>query len=201
MLEEFATQFLQTNALRVATSNTAQILAGHIQMMVFNVISIAAAVALLQDSKVIEATHVHTADRDYKLSCNNPRRGQAGGSMTSSEFFGVNSGAYTSGNGSQGTVTSQVDFAGGIARPALGPMQSGGGAALTYANHAAIKRYMKLVLEYNSVKVSKGGKVALYSVIDACLKCLATVMKQDTVSKDKKLLAFFAKSKQFAVFN
>jgi hypothetical protein len=116
-----------------------------------------------------------------------------GGANMASEFFGISSGAYNSSNGSQGVTVSQVDFAGGVLRPAQGHQQGGG-----MSGHPQIKEHITTLLKTRKIKASTPGFAALVSYADKQINALGKSLQGKKVSA-AKLEAVFAK-KAFKIF-
>jgi hypothetical protein len=170
----------------------------------YNLASIASVTALAQDKNKIETKHIGFVRTYIGKECTGPsgNGSQKGGDSMPSEFYGYSTGAYSAGNAG-GINMSDANFgAGGYIRPELG--MSGGASGAHVHTHArastAAKRFIKSILKFNGVSISKTAFDELLLLIDMHIRCLHhDLMKQYplTLPKLEKILAL----KRHSVFN
>ena len=194
-------------------ADIAPFIATYLQVMMFNVVSIVCAVALMDNARdrIVNPRNVNFAKKFFGLQCSSSGGmsgggmsgggmsggGMSGGAVMASEFFGVSSGSYSQSNGSQGVTVSKIDFDGGVARPSQGPTQQGGGYV---ADHRLVRKYIKKVLEYNNTKASKQGSASLIKIISHFVQCLTTELAKASPLSEARLKKIVA-AKKFKIFH
>lgn len=174
----------------------------HLQMLVFNIISLLSVIALIDTDAekeiVISLRHLAYVTSKFNLSCE-----QSGGMGMASEYYGVSSGNYSSyvGQG-QNTSMSEIDFDNNVARPSLVASATLTGGAPPQAPtpnpnpnpSSTVKKEIiaeiTKVLNYNNAKV-KSKKIlnAIIHLIIEYLVCLGHELSSKSlksVLKDTK---------------
>jgi hypothetical protein len=154
--------------------------------MLYNIASIASVTALLDEKIKVELKHIDFVKKYITTQCSkNKKHGgstndntQSGGSFPA-EYFGYNSGAYTEAN--YGGVSSDVVWSGSDAaiRPAL-DMHGGENAKKAnqvkdakdakdikdiVGNNPEVSKYMKKIMAFNDVKISKPALTELIKLL------------------------------------
>jgi hypothetical protein len=176
-----------------------QKIAFHIDALVHNVVSTAALVAMMHNESKIDSEHLKPVKIYIESQCMSKTQ-QRGGTSMASDFFGYPHPNYSESHENSGVAVSKVDFAQGVARPALSPAQGmfvGGG---TYHESKEIKAAAKTLLKSKNVSIGKKAFTELLRIIDSHIHCFANDMKKKcplTVSKLDKILH----TKRHAVFH
>lgn len=209
----FVSHYLEAHDLRILRDEEARdiraTLAKHMEAVVFNVVSLAAVMAVLKGNKEKISTRHLPSVRDY-LSARGcagaaapAAAAQSGGSaMMPSEYFGYAHPAYQAGNAGDGVNTSDIQFAAGIARAAMGPQEGGDsrsrspqGKGSKHIREATkvLREEVEKVARHHDTAVSKGAMSELVAIIHDHLDCLAADLKAAgaalTESKVAKVLA------------
>jgi hypothetical protein len=181
-----------------------QTLDNHIQAMLYNIASIASVTALLDEKTKIELKHIDFVKKYITVQCSKHKKHggeQQGGSMPA-EYFGYDSGAYTEAN--YGGVSSDVVWSGSDAaiRPELN--MYGGEHGLNkvkniIGNNTEVSKYMKQVMSFNDVKVSKPAMSELVKLVNIHLNCVGDDIKHVEKLKPSSLEKLF-KHRKHAVF-
>jgi len=186
----------------------------HIHAMLYNIASIASVTALLDEKIKVELKHIDFVKKYITTQCSkNKKHGgstndntQSGGSFPA-EYFGYNSGAYTEAN--YGGVSSDVVWSGSDAaiRPAL-DMHGGESAKDAkqtkeakdiVGNNPEVSKYMKKIMAFNDVKISKPALTELIKLVNIHLNCLGNDMTTYDKIKLSTLEKIF-KTRKHAVF-
>jgi hypothetical protein len=162
----------------------------HIESVIFNVAAIASTMAAMDKGKKVELAHVDGVRNYITSTCK-----IVGGSMPS-DYFGVTHAGYSAANAG-GTVMSQIDFEGGVARPEL-LSQLGGGAGRKRADPIA-KRISEVVKEHK-LSLPKASAEALLNIVRGHISCLVNDLRKVEPVTVKKLQRVLA-TKRHAVFN
>lgn len=195
----------------------------HVEALLYNVASIASISALIDEKERIEVKHIQFIKDYISKQCLKKKkkavtRGgegsvQNGGSFPA-EYFGYDSGAYAESNydsvNYNDSVWSGPDASIRQAMPISvgGGGGSGGGSASAGLKHmkhilgdnkTAIK-YMKRVMEFNGVTISKPAMAELVKLVNIHLNCVGEDISQINNIKPAFLEKMFSKRK-YAVFN
>ena len=196
----------------------------HIEALLYNVASIASITALLDEKNKIELKHISFI-KDYITSeCIKKKKAatQTGGSFPA-EYFGYDSGAYAESNYGGTNYTDSVwSGADAAIRQAI-PIMAGGtncdntgtvcgtvnntsviiggmkGMKDIVGNTKEVVKYIKRVMEFNNVKISKPAMAELLKIVNIHLNCLGDDMSQLVKLKLKTMEKLF-KSRKYAVF-
>jgi hypothetical protein len=180
----------------------------HIDALIFNMVAVACVVAMLTDKKTVQKEHLKSVEGYVQSKCGTMRRKIYGGMSMPSDFFGYPHPVYSAGNeNTNNTHVSQIDFANGIARPAMGPALEamGGGGVKRGGGVSDIETHMRRVLAYHDMKIAKDASVHLVELILHHLRCFAKQLR-GKVAPSKKVLVNESKlsqaleRKEFAVF-
>jgi len=136
-------------------------LSNYIDTLIFNIVSIASIITMLNNSKSINMNAVQLVKKYIADNCNKKIKG---GTSLPSEYFGYNSGVYNENNNTQDILN--VDFNSNILRP-----QIGGGAGKKMDNEWIIKK-IKDLLKYYNLKASNKIINSLVLIICANINCL-----------------------------
>ena len=179
------------------------ILDNHIQAMLYNISSIASVTALLDEKNKIEMKHVdfikHYITKQCSKNVKNNGHTQKGGSFPA-EYFGYDSGAYTEANYGGVNYTDSVwNGADAAIRQAI-PM-TGGSSQIKdiISNNKEVAKYMKTVIAYNDVKVSKSALSEILKLVNIHLNCIGDDLQKYEKIKPSLLDKVF-KNKKHAVF-
>lgn len=174
----------------------------HIEAMMYNIASISAVTALAQDKNKIEGKHIGFVRTYIGHECSGSGSGssQSGGAGMPSEFYGYSTGAYSEANAGGINMSDARFGVGGYIRPALDMNMTGGGHSSSLVReNASAKRFIKSVLKFNGVGISKTAFSELMLMIDHHISCLKNDIKKQeplSISKLEKVLA----RKRHAVF-
>lgn len=183
----------------------------HIDALIFNMVAVACVVAMLTDKRMVQKEHLKSVEGYVQSKCGTMRRKIYGGMSMPSDFYGYPHPAYSPDNeNTNNTHVSQVDFAAGIARPAMGPAlessagMSGGGAKRG-GGVSDIELHMRRVLAYHDMKIAKDASVHLVELILHHLRCFAKQLRGKAAPSKKVLvneskLSQTLERKEFAVF-
>ena len=194
----------------------------HIEALLYNVASIASITALLDEKDKIELKHISFIKDYITKECIKKKKGskQSGGSFPA-EYFGYDSGAYTESNYGGTNYTDSVwTGSDAVIRQAIPIMVGGtsGGACNDtcgmnrvvtvggmkgmkdiVGNTKEVVKYIKRVMEFNNVKISKPAMAELLKIVNIHLNCLGDDMSQLEKLKVKTMEKIF-KSRKYAVF-
>jgi hypothetical protein len=174
-----------------------ELVAKHLDALVFNVVSLAAVVVMLYDERKIEPKHLVSV-RAYIASKCDSKRSMSGGTSMASDFYGYDHPAYNVKHAGDGVVVSQVDWSREI-RPAMGPTIGGGSAASVMQGSKNARKTINHTFKHYHTKVSKTAMKELLDILDHHLVCFAHDLKSEgtlTVKKVEKVL----KLKRHSVF-
>ncbi len=182
----------------------------HIDALIFNMVAVACVVAMLTDKKTVQKEHLKSVEGYVQSKCGTMRRKIYGGMSMPSDFYAYPHPAYSPANeNTNATHASHVDFAAGIARPAMGPAleaapMSGGGAKRG-GGVSDIETHMRRVLAYHDMKIAKDASVHLLELILHHLRCFAKQLRGKAAPSKKVLvneskLSQALERKEFAVF-
>jgi len=174
-------------------------LSKNIEVLIFNVISVASIISLINNSNTIQKTAVLMV-RDYiNDKCNTPQM-KKGGTSLPSDYFGAINPAYSENN-----ITNDVlgiDFTSGIARAQIG----GGGNSrksykLTKADTNEFIAAVKNICKYYNLKISSDCIKLLIDIIVENIDCLFNYLhmasKPITTDIIKKMIKL---NKKFDIF-
>jgi len=183
---------LNKNKIKVKDDKTCKYLATSIENIIFNVVSIAAVITFINNSKVIKKESIVIIKKYLNNMCGNPSKsiikGGGGSIVLPSEFYGINSMNYSSTNNYHPVDTLQIDFANGIARP-----QIGGGKNNKKESLKSIENAINEILIYYKLKATKETNTKILKLIESYIKCLFSKLKElniiitcDTIDKIMK---------------
>lgn len=183
---DFTSKFIR-NAKPDQEEAISKLLNDHIEALMYNVASIAAVTALVQDKKKIESKHIGFVRAYISEECtaSSGRGGgeQRGGSLPS-EYFGYSTGAYSP-NNAGGIDMSDAHFGdGGYIRPALNTMLGAGQVIRVTRDNATAKRFVKAILKFNDVAISKNAFDELLHIVDIHINCLMNDINKQSTSNN-----------------
>ena len=185
----------------------------HIDALIFNMVAVACVVAMLTDKRTVQKEHLKSVEGYVQSKCGTMRRKIYGGMAMASDFFGYPHPGYDAANvNTNNTHVSEVDFASGAARHAMGPPleapmrppMSGGGAKRG-GGVSDIEMHMRRVLAYHEMKIAKDASVHLVELILHHLRCFAKQLRGKAAPSKKVLvneskLSQALERKEFAIF-
>jgi histone H3/H4 len=187
---------LKKNQIIIKDDKTISYLTEYIENIIFNIVSIAAIITFINNSKIIQNESITLINKYLKSSCGNPKKSMKGGNsiVMPSEFYGYDSHRYSTINNQ--TDYLQVDLNSGILRPQIG----GGGKKKTDDNKP-INKAIKEILKYYKLKISKDCCCKLLKLIEDYIKCLMSKLKEVKGNITKTCINKIIKSeKTFDIF-
>jgi len=141
----------------------------YVENMVFNIVSICAIIAFINNSKTITSKNVQIVYGYIKSTCKITNKEQKGGDpVLPSEYYGIQSTSYSPVNNNADIL--QVDFNNGVARPAI----TGGGSDEKKVVYICIQD----ILKYYSLTASKEVVLKMIIIVDKYINCLLTSLKK-----------------------
>lgn len=197
-----AADFVQKHHFEISksesTTKVIQSIALHIDALIYNVASLACVVSMLYDHTKITPKHLVSVRKYIQDKCTIKHKSQRGGMSMASDFYGYPHPAYSDNAMAGSTVVSTINFAEGLARPALGPVMMGGAQsnpAVIQVIHKAIKK----VLKHHERTISKNALEELIHIIHIHLDCFAKDLAAEaplTETRVKKVI----EKKRHAIF-
>ena len=183
-----------------SNANVYKSLSKNIEVLIFNVISIASIISLINNSQTIQKTAVLMV-RDYiHDKCNTPQMKKCGTSLPS-DYFGAINPAYNASNNT--TDILGIDFTSGIARAQIG----GGGNSrrksykLTKSDTDEFVIAVKNICKYYNLKIGSDSIKILIDIIVENMDCLFNYLhmasKPITTDIIKKMIKL---NKKFDIF-
>jgi len=145
----------------------------YIENIIFNIVSICAIIAFINNSKNITTKNIQIVYTYIKNTCKVNIK-QKGGEVLPSEFYGVNSLSYSPVNNTSDIL--KVDFDAGIARQQIG----GGTAADTIDKKEKTKIVyicIQDILKYYKLSATKEVILKIIIIIDKYINCLLASLK------------------------
>lgn len=141
----------------------------YIENMIFNIVSICAIVAFINNSKTITSKNVQIVYGYIKSTCKKQKGGEP---VMPSEFYGNDSLRYSAVNNNSNIL--QVNFNEGIARPQI----SGGGSSDDKKEKTKVVYIcIQDILKYYTLSASKDVILKIVIIIDKYINCLLASMK------------------------
>lgn len=175
------------------------ILSSHLEAVIYNVTGIAMAIALVNQSFVVDPSHLELVRKYIESSCPSQDKKrvskQQGGMSMASDYFGYRHPNFSESHGD--TNISQIRFDEGIARAEMG----GGGSVVPFmTEEKRVKAAIKAFLGQHQVKIQATALKELLAIIDIHVSCLANDL---TSQKElgKKQIERVMKLKRHAVFH
>jgi len=160
---------------KATAQSSHKLLCNHIDSLIFNVVSIASIITMINSSKTIKKPTIKIVNSYINEKCISKK--MTGGTVLPSEYFGINSGAYNSANPTGDILN--IDFASGLIRP-----QIGGGGKNTANNYIMSK--INEIINYYKLDASKVIKADLCKIINNHISCLMNFLKSNNKSPLKK---------------
>jgi len=175
-------------------------LSKNVEVLIFNVISIAAIISLINNSQTIQKEAVKMV-RDYiNDKCNTPQM-KKGGTSLPSDYFGVAHPSYDTNNITNDVLT--IDFSSGILRNQIG----GGGSShrksykLSKSDNNEFTNAIKNICKYYNLKINSDVIKMLIDIIVENMDCLFNYLhmasKPLTADIIKKMIKL---NKKFDIF-
>lgn len=173
---DYVKSLLNKNEIKVKDEKTCKYLSVCIENIIFNVVSIAAVITFINNSKVVKKECVSIIKKYLNNLCGSPSysiiKGGGGSIVLPSEFYGVDSTNYSATNNYHPVNTLQIDFNSGIARP-----QIGGGVKSKSSSLKPIEKAINDILIYYKLKGTKETKTKLLKLLECYIKCLFSKLK------------------------
>lgn len=178
-LRIFVVGLLKTNNINISkNANQSYIInkiADYIDALIFNIVSIACIVSILNGDKNIKKKNLDIIKKYIEDRCafKYNKKGMKGGTFNTAAFYGINETMYKEEN--EGHDILGVDWSKEMARP-----QIGGGSKqkkLKDVSSFFIKKHIKNILQYHGIKASDEMTKVLLELIDYHIKCLIKNVK------------------------
>jgi len=168
----------------------------YVENIIFNIVSIASIIALINNSKVINTKIIELLNKYVVEACSSntskKTKGGGGSIVLPSEFYGIDSGRYATTNITPDLLS--IDFNTGIMRPQIG------GAKQKTENNSMTDAITEILSKHN-LKASPVITKKIVTIIESYLGCLLKKLQESkrTISSStiKKTVA---SSKIFNVF-
>ena len=149
------------------TKDIHELLCKYIETLIFNIISIASIITMINNSDTIKKQTITLVKSYINDKCNHKFTGGTTG--LPSEYYGVDSGLYSSNNA--GSDILNIDFASGMLRPQIG----GGGHKNTY--DTIFMNKIREILNYYKLKSSDSINNSLLKLIYLHINCFFKQLK------------------------
>lgn len=177
-------------------------LKNHYEIMIYNITSIAVVVALANNVKKLQLSHMESIKSYIQTKCSHKGNHfeMHGGSRLPSEYCGysIDPNPYSAANGAEQSI-STVDFAGGVLRPAIDTSATFIGGGSNHLIHFIctnkdVKAYVRNLLKQHKLTISPPAMNILIHIIEIHIHCALkdlksrqplTVTKVSTVMKMK----------------
>ena len=182
--------------LVVKSDEVVKCMCEYLETLIFNTVSIASLITLINNSKVIEKDALTLVHSYINTKCE--KVAIKGGTSLPSEFFGVDSHLYNSTNNQSDILN--VDFVNGILRPQIG----GGGRAKTSnmkTNHDWIKAKITTIIQHYNLTIGEKEMNYLINIIYDNVNCLFFQMPKKQVITKSYLNKFIKSNKSLDIFN
>ena len=173
-IKKFVKKTLELNKIKIKENKVILLLTDYINTLVFNIISIASIIALLNNSKKItkETIKIISEYINNKCSIHTTYSSKGGTSLPPSYFGADESRTYSSSNPTNDVLI--VDWSAGEARPALGSGQFGGSNKKTNV----IKNYMEQILAHYEISASSEIINELFKIFNKHFEILIKELKK-----------------------
>jgi hypothetical protein len=189
-LISFSKGLLRANNIRVSKKCDYNMvinhLANYLDALVFNIVSIACIVSIINKSKKIDKETLPIIRSYIEDKCNfKYAKKMSGGAVYPSSFYGATETAYSENN--KGGDILGINWSAGIIRPEIGtsgkfPMEGGGSSATRKispkASYNYIRSHVYKILKYHNIQASKFIISELIFLIDHHIKCLVANIKK-----------------------
>ena len=195
-MKNYLKSVIDRYGLIVKNNNDMNCICEYLETLIFNIVSIASLITLINNSKVIEKealklVHSYINDKCEKVVIK-------GGTSLPSEYFGVDSHLYNSSNNQADVLN--IDYINGILRPQIG----GGGNSRNSnkkSNHDWLKaKIIKLIQHYN-LTIKEKEMNYLINIIYDNVNCLFFQIPKNQVITKSYLNKFIKSNKSLAIFN
>lgn len=213
-LIQLAEKFVATFHVQIAPKSekeVIQMIAHHIDALLYNVTSVACVMALIHGKQKIEPKHLEQVMTYITSQCM-PQLASAkmrGGSPTGfpSQYFGVPMAAYTPNDRAGAHVSTEtVDFASSTARSGMGPMTGGGRRdrgeiPKVLESNAKAMAFMHKVLDHHNTKIGRKATSILLHIMDIHMYCFAQDIASGQAPVTVSKLSSILKLKRHSVFH
>ena len=150
------------------TNNIHELLCKYMDTLVFNIVSIASIITMINNSDTIKKQTIKLVKSYINDKCNYKMTG--GNNVLPSEYFGYDSGRYSE-NNATGDILN-IDFASGILRPLIG-----GSGKTTAVDNKHILNKINEILNYYKLKASDNIINDLLKIITIYTNCFFKQLK------------------------
>lgn len=178
-LKIFVVGLLKTNNINVSkNANQSYIInkvSDYIDALIFNIVSIACIISILNGDKNIKKQNLDIIKRYIEDRCvfKYNKKDMKGGTFNTAAFYGIDEPMYKEEN--EGSDILGINWSEEIARP-----QIGGGKHSKKTQDVSklfIKKQIKNILQYHGIKASNEMIDSLLNIIDYHIKCLMKKVK------------------------
>ena len=184
----YVQKLISDYGLNIKSKTSMNCLCECIQNIVFNVISVSAIIAFINNSKTITKENIQILHSYLNKVCSPMMKG-GNAIVMPMEFYGNNSGRYLPTNNQNDLL--KIDFSSGIMRP-----QIGGGKSTS--------PFVKVIKDFLIHYKLKAGKVIIDEIvlmIENYIKCLMMKLKKyKEVIKPPMIKSVIEKNKMFKIF-
>jgi len=178
--------------LTVKTEKDYGCMCEYLETLIFNIVSIASLITLINNSKIIEKdalklVHSYINDKCEKVILK-------GGTALPSEYYGSISNSYNTTNNQADILN--IDYANGILRP-----QIGGGGKSTTSNHSWIKTKINKLLQHYNLTIKEKEMNYLINIIYDNVNCLFFQIPKKQVITKAFLKKMINSNKSLDIYN
>lgn len=179
-LKIFVIGLLKSNNIEISKKTKKDFIinkiADYIEALIFNVITIASIISILNGEKIIKEKNIEIIKSYIQDRCSFKYRKSSsmkGGTFNTASFYGIEESMYKVEH--EGTDLLGVDWSNGIARSQIG---GGKNKKPNMLSNKYIKNCIKHVLKYHNISCSNKVLSKLVNIIDYHIKCLIKCIKQ-----------------------
>lgn len=184
--------------LTVKNDDVLNCLCEYLETLIFNTVSIASLIALINNSKVIEVDALKLVHSYINIKCEKVEI--TGGTSLPGEYFGHYTNSYNTTNNQLDVLN--MDVANGILRPQLG---GGGGRARTSTkssgNHDWLKTKINKLIHHYKLTIREKELNYLINIIYDNVNCLFFQMPKNKVLTKPYIKKFINSNKSLEIFN
>ena len=152
------------------TKDIHELLCKYMETLVFNIVSIASIITMLNNSNTIKKQTIKIVKTYINDKCNQKMTMKGGMNVLPSEYFGYDSGRYSETNNIAGDILN-VDFTSGVLRPQIG----GGGK--NFVDNKHILKKINEILDYYKLKASDSIINDLLKLVTIYTNCFFKELK------------------------
>jgi len=199
-MNNYLNSVINKYGLTVKSEEVIKCLCEYIETLIFNIVSIASLITLINSSTIIEKdalnlVHSYINDKCEKVAIK-------GGTSLPSEYFGINTNLYNSSYNQSDILN--VNFANGILRPAIG----GGGRSATpkkpvkkVNNHEWLKDKINVYIKHYKLTIKEKEMNYLINIIYDNINCLFFQIPKEQVLTKPYIKKLIKSNKSLDIFN